>query len=154
MKPIRLLTDVLLGMALATILAAGLSGCRSWSFPSPPYTPAGGIALQPDGPTQGVVDTGDLTLSYAYAVTFEPERRLHLSGGVRGVRFKADLVNVYLHLLDSAGRVIDKSVLYTSGFKPSTYHRRPSTFETRVTLPPGAAAMAFSSYVKRHSGRR
>ena len=154
MKHFRLSTAVLLGMALATIVAAGLAGCRSWSFPSSPYTPKGGIALKPDGPIQGVVDTGDLTLSYAYAVTFAPARQLHLSGGVRSVRFKADLVNVYLHLLDSAGRVIDKSVLYTSGFKPSTYHRRPSTFETRITLPPGAAAMAFSSYVKRSTDRR
>lgn len=154
MKRMRPVSKTLGVTILAAIVAAGLSGCRSFSLPSGPYSPEGGIALQPDGPLQGVVDTGDLTLAYAYAVTFEPARQLRLSGGVRSVRFKADSVNVYLHLLDSTGRVMEKSVLYASGFKPSTYLRRPRTFDTRVALPPGAASMAFSSYVKRSAGRR
>ena len=154
MQAIHPVHAFLVGVALAAVLAVGLAGCRGFSLPHRPHAPAGGIALQPDGPLQGMVDTGDLTVAYAYAVTFEPGRRLHLSGGVRSVRTRADSVTVYLHLLDSAGRVIDRSVLYASGYKPSSYIRRPSTWDISLALPPEAAAMAFSAHVQPSAGRR
>jgi hypothetical protein len=152
MKRIRIVPDILLGVALAAIVAAGLAGCQTLSFPRGDYAPANGIALQPDGPLQGVVETKDLTVSYGYAVTFEPARKLHLSGSVRSIRGRAAGVTVYLHLLDSTGGVIDSSVLYASGFKPPSYLRRPRTFDVTLALPPGAAAIAFSSMVQPSRG--
>lgn len=154
MKRIPRLSKILFGTALAALLAAGLAGCRSLALPAGPHAPPGGIALQPDGPIQGVVDTGDLTVSYAFAVTFEPARRLHLSGRVLSVRERAEGVTVYLYLLGSAGRVIDNSVLYASGYKPSPFIRHPSTFDTTLTLPAGAAAIAFGSHVQPRRGRK
>ncbi len=154
MKCIRPLYEVLCFTALAALLSIGLAGCQGLGLPPRTHAPAEGVALQPDGLIQGVVDTGDLTVAYAYAVTFEPKRQLYLSGRVRKTRFQVDSVTVYLHLLDSSGHLIDRSVLYASGNRRDVYFRRPRTFDITLKLPDGVAAIAFSSYVKLSSGRR
>ena len=140
--------------ALAALLFIGLAGCQGLGLPSRPHAPASGIALQPDGLIQGEVETSDLTVAYAYAVTFEPRRQLYLSGRVRNTRIQVDSVTVYLHLLDGSGHLIDRSVLYASGYKPPTFIRRPRTFDITLELPDGVAAIAFSSHVKHSAGRR
>ncbi len=154
MKPIRPVPTFLYATAMVAMLAAGLAGCRSFSLSPRPHVPANGIALQPREPVQGTIDTGDLVLSYALAVTFAPARRLHLSGRVLSARTRADKTTVYLHLLDSAGHVMDTSVLYASGFRPPTYIRRPESFDTTLALPPGAAAIAFTSFIQPSAGHK
>jgi len=154
MPPIRPLQNVLCRAAAIALLAAALSGCQSFGLAPAAHFPADGIALQSTEPVQGTVDAGNLTLSYAYAVTSTPSRQLHLSGRVNSLWARADSVTVYLHILDSAGRVMETSVLYASGYKPPTYLRRPSTFDTTLNLPSGAAAIAFSSYIKQSAGHR
>ena len=141
-------------VALVALLAAGMIGCQSFRLPARPHAPVDGIALQPGEPSQGTVDTGDLVLSYAFAVTFTPARQLHLSGRVVSVLARADSMTVYLNFLDSSGNVMDSTVLYASGFKPPTYIRRPGSFDTTLTLPPGAAAIAFGSAVQTSRGHR
>jgi len=154
MKPIRCVPTFLYYAAVAALLAANLTGCRSFSLSPRPFFPANGIALQPGEPAQGTIDTGELVLSYALALTFAPARQLHLSGRVLSVRTRADKVTVYLHILDSAGHDMDTAVLYTSGFKPSNYIRRPRTFDTTLPLPPGAAAIAFTAFVQPSAGHK
>lgn len=154
MNPIRPLQNVFCSVTAIALLTAGLAGCQGFRLPPRPHAPANGIALQPGEPSQGAVDTGDLTLSYGFAVTFEPSRQLHLSGKVLSLRTGADSVTVYLNILDSAGHVMDTSVLYASGFKPPTFVRRARDFDTTLPLPPGAAAIAFSSSVQASRGHR
>jgi hypothetical protein len=153
-RDLRIAHEILCIVAAIALLTAGLAGCQGFRLPPRPHTPANGIALQPGEPGQGAVDTGDLTLSYGFAVTLEPSRQLHLSGKVLSLRTGADSVTVYLNILDSAGHVMDTSVLYSSGFKPPTFVRRARGFDTTLPLPPGAAAIAFSSSVQASRGHR
>ena len=141
-------------VVLVALLTAGLIGCQSFRLPPRRHVPANGIALQPGEPVQGTVDTGDLTLSYTFALTFEPSRQLHLSGRVLSLRTRADSVTVSLDILNSAGHVMDTSVLYASGFRPPTYIRRPGRFDTTLALPPGAAAIAFTAFIQPSAGHK
>lgn len=145
-----------LGIAIIAVMMFGLVACQSTGTlaPGPPIAPERHIALQPSGSHQGEADTGELVVAYAYELKAEPTREIHIKGSIRNVKFKGDAVNVYLNFLDNAGGVVQKKVLYASGYKRSTYFRRPSTFDTTQPLPPGTAAIAFSSYVKPSAGRR
>jgi hypothetical protein len=79
---------------------------------------------------------------------------IHVKGGVRSAKFWGDAVNIYLNFLDNAGNVLDKKILYASGYRRDVYVRRPSTFNTTLPVPPGTVEIAFSSYVKPSAGRR
>ena len=123
-------------------------------FSAAPVAPENRITLQPDGPHQGEADTGELVVAYAYRLAPESNQEIHVKGGIRSAKFRGDAVNVYLNFLDNAGNVLDKKILYASGYRRDVYVRRPSTFDTTLPLPPGTAAIAFSSYVKPSAGRR
>lgn len=156
MKPGHPFLRLLFSLAIIAVLMAGLCACHSTGLtrPTEPMAPEKRIALQPSGPHSGEADTGDLVVAYTYELAAEPTRELHVKGGIRNVRFKGDAVNVYLNFLDYTGSVVEKKILYASGYKRSTYIRRPSTFDTTLPLPPGTVAIAFSSYVKASAGRR
>jgi hypothetical protein len=143
-------------IAIGAILTAGLAACQSSGglLSAGPVAPEKRITLQPAGPHQGEADTGELVVAYTYQLESDPHKAVHVNGGLRSVKFRGDGVTVYLNFIDNTGRVIEKKVLYASGYKRPTYIRRPSTFDTTLPLPPGAVAIAFSSYVQASSGRR
>ena len=143
-------------LATAFVLAAGLGACQTAGtlFSAAPIAPEKRIALQPDGPHQGDADTGDLLVGYTYRLGPESSRVIHVTGGIRTAKFRGDAVNIYLNFLDSAGNVLDRKILYASGYRRDVYVRRPSTFDTTLPLPPGTVSIAFSSYVKASAGRR
>jgi len=143
-------------LATAIVLAASLGACQTAGtlFSAPPIAPEKRIPLKPDGPHQGDTDTGELVVAYVYQLGPQSNREIHVKGGVRSVKFRGDAVNIYLNFLDNAGNVLDREILYASGYGRNVYIRRPSTFDTTLPLPPDTAAIAFSSYVKTSAGRR
>ena len=143
-------------LATAIVLAVGLGACQTAGtlFSAAPVAPENRITLQPDGPHQGEADTGELVVAYAYRLAPESNQEIHVKGGIRNAKFRGDAVNVYLNFLDNAGNVLDKKILYASGYRRDVYVRRPSTFDTTLPVPPGTVAIAFSSYVKPSAGRR
>jgi hypothetical protein len=143
-------------MAIGAMLTAGLVACQSSGglLSDSPVAPEKRIPLRPGGPHQGESDTGGVVVGYAYQVVPEPDKAIRLSGGVRRMKFRGDSLNIYLNFLDDYGRIIDKKVLFASGNRRDVYVRRPAAFDTTLTLPPEATAIAFSSYVKPSSGRR
>ena len=156
MPPISPSVRRVVNLATAIVLAVVLGACQTAGtvFSESPIAPEKRITLQPDGPHQGEADTGELVVGYAYQLGPESSRVIHIKGGLRTAKFRGDAVNIYLNFLDSTGNVLDREVLYASGYRRNVYVRRPSTFDTTLPLPPDTTAIAFSSYVKTSSGRR
>lgn len=156
MPPISLPTRVVTNITLLILFAGGLSACQTAGtmFSAAPVAPEKRITLQPDGRHQGEADTGELVVGYAYQLGPESSRVIHVKGGLRSAKFRGDAVKIYLNFLDSTGNVLDRKILYASGYRRDVYVRRPSTFDTTLPLPAGTAAIAFSSYVKPSAGRR
>jgi hypothetical protein len=138
-------------IAALAFLAAILVACQSSGagFRSEIIPPERRIPLQPTGTHQGEFDTKELVVGYAYQVTEGPQRELHIQGGVRKVRFKSSVVNVYLDLLDSTGLVIQKKVLVATSQTRGSLIKRPRTFDTTLVIPPEAKYMAFRSFTRR-----
>jgi len=156
MPPISPPIRKVVNLATAIVLAAGLGACQTAGtlFSAAPIAPEKRIPLQPDGPHQGEADTGELVVAYSYRLDPESNQEIQVKGGVRSVKYRWDVVNIYLNFLDNAGNVLDREIIYASGYGRNVYVRRPSTFDTTLPLPPDTAAIAFSSYVKASSGRR
>jgi hypothetical protein len=144
--------QVVIGLKAAAFLTAALSACQSMGTVS--IAPDKRIALQPAGPHQGEADTGDLVVAYAYRLLPEPEHRIEITGGIRSSRIRGDYINVYLNFVDDTGHVLQRKILYSSGYKRDVYIRHPSTFDTTLPLPPETSAIAFSSYVQPSSGHK
>jgi hypothetical protein len=156
MPPINPAIRNVVHLATAIVLAAGLGACQTAGtvFSAAPIAPENRIPLQPDGPHQGNADTGELVVAYSYRLGPDSSREIDVKGGIRTAKYRGDAVSIYLNFLDNAGNVLDKKILYASGYRRDVYFRRPSTFSTTLPLPPGTAAIAFSSFVKPSAGRR
>jgi hypothetical protein len=156
MPPISPAIRSVVHLATAIVLAVGLGACQTagTAFSAPPIAPENRIPLKPDGPHQGDADTGELVVAYAYRLGPDSSGEIEVKGGIRTAKYRGDAVNIYLNFLDNAGNVLDKKILYASGYRRDVYVRRPSTFDTTLPLPPGTAAIAFSSFVKPSAGRR
>jgi len=156
MPPISPSRRSVVNLTTAIVLAVGLGACQTTGMmlSAAPVAPENRITLQPDGPHQGEADTGELVVAYAYRLGPESNQEIHVKGGIRSAKFRGDAVNIYLNFLDNAGNVLDQKILYASGYRRDVLVRRPSTFDTTLPLPPGTAAIAFSSYVKPSAGRR
>lgn len=143
-------------MAVGAMLAAGLAACQSSGglLSAGPVAPEKRIILQPGGPHQGEADTGDIIVAYTYQQTPDPAREINLKGGLRQAKYRGDSLNIYVNFLDNTGRVLQKKVLFASGYKRDNLSPRPAVFDTTLPLPPGTVAIAFSSYVKTSAGRR
>jgi len=143
-------------LGLIAVLMAGLSACQSTGTlaPGPPIAPERRIALQPSGPHRGAADTGELVVAYTYQLMPDPAREIYLKGGLRQAKYRGDSLNIYVNFLDNTGRVLQKKVLFASGYKRDNLSPRPAVFDTTLPLPPGTVAIAFSSYVKASAGRR
>ena len=156
MLPINPAIRSVVHLTTAIVLAVGLGACQTAGtlFSAAHIAPENRILLQPDGPHQGDADTGELVVAYAYQLGPESNQEIQVKGGVRSIKFRGDAVNIYLNFLDNAGNVLEREILYASGYGRNVYIRRPSNFDTTLPLPPDTAAIAFSSYVKPSAGRR
>jgi len=143
---------LLAGLMAVALLTTVLSACQS--IGTSLIAPDKRIALQPGGPHQGEADTGDLVVAYTYRLLPDQQGQIQISGGIRSSRTRGDMTNVYLNFVNDTGQVLDRKILYSSGFKKDVYTRRPSTFDTTLTLPPDTVAIAFSSYVQAGSGHK
>jgi hypothetical protein len=150
MKPQHAIHPLLAGLVTAAFLTVALSACQSMG--TAPITPDRLITLEPAGPHQGDADTGDLALAYIYQLKEGTVPEIQISGRIRSARSRGDKTSVYLNFVDSNGQVLDRKILFSTGYKQDVYVRRPSTFDTTLPLPPDTTAIAFSSYVEAYSG--
>ena len=146
----------LFSAALIAFLITGLGACQSTGTLAPglAIAPERHIALQPSGPHQGEADTGDILVAYSYQLKPDPAREIYLKGGLRQAKYRGDSLNIYVNFLDNTGHVLQKNVLFASGYRRDNLAPRPAVFDNTLPLPPGTVAIAFSSYVKASAGRR
>jgi hypothetical protein len=152
MESKHVIHQFVIGLIMAAFLTATLNACQSMGTAS--IAPDRRIALQPAGTHKGEADTGDLVVAYTYRLLTEPEPQIQISGGIRSARYRGNKTSVYLYFVDDTGKVLERKILYSSGYKRDVYVRRPSTFDTTMPLPPETEAIAFSSYVQFSSGRK
>ena len=93
-------------------------------------------------------------MAYTYQLKPDPTREIYLKGGLSKSKYRGDSLNIYVNFLDDTGRVLQKKVLFASGYRRDNLAPRPAVFDNTLPLPPGTVAIAFSSYVKPSSGRR
>jgi hypothetical protein len=136
------------------LLAMGLNACQSaGSFGQELMVPVDKrIALAPGGPHSGATNTSDLTVSYEYQL-LDPQT-LHLSGRISGVQWRSDSITVSVMFTDAEGRVLERQLVYSTGYRPSTYELRTWGFDRQLKPPAGTTAMAFSSLVQESRGHR
>lgn len=116
-------------------------------------TPDQRIPIKSAGVHDGTADAGSVSLAYRYQVASASGGAgsdLDVSGSIGKVQYRADSITVYLHFLDADGSVIHSKPVYSSGFKG----RRGGSFEEKIPIPEGAAALGFTSNVRESRGHR
>lgn len=152
MKSKQIIHPLLAGLMTVTLLTTVLIACQSLGTAAIP--PDKRIALQPAGPHQGQADTGDFVIGYTYELGAEPDRQLHVAGGVQSARQRWDVANIYLLFLDDTGKAVSRQVLFASGYRNLGNFKRPPVFDTTLPLPQGTVAIAFSSFAQADQGQR
>lgn len=151
--PIKRFPKLVIG-ALALLLSMGLGACQSTGLFGQNLTVPEGkrITLTPGGPRSGAANTSDLTVSYEYQL-LDPQA-LRLSGRISGLQWRSDSVTVSVVFTDAEGRVLERQLVFSTGYRPSTYELRTWRFDHQLKLPAGTTAMAFDSMVIESRGHR
>lgn len=121
----------------AVLLVASLSliGCAASIIPLDRQ-----IQLSEGANTQGSYKTGQLTVVYTYKRTGDS---MVLSGTVSNSA-GVDFLNVRVLFTDAGGQVLQKNLVYSTGYRTGHAYKGGSHFEENLKVPPGAVAFAFS----------
>lgn len=90
--------------------------------------------------SQGVFSHGGLTVAYSYRVEGDKlalEGKVNYLGGV-------DSLNVYLLFIDAAGTVLQRKIVYYSGYRLSRYWISDRLFRETLAVPPDAVGISFN----------
>jgi hypothetical protein len=98
------------------------------------------ILLNDQATNQGVFSHSGLTVEYSYSLAGES---LTLAGKVN-YRTSVDSLNVYILFLDATGTVLQKKIVYYSGYRISRDLLADRSFKDTLVVPPGTAGMSFS----------
>lgn len=137
------------------ILVAGLllGACQSSGFWKPHIAPEDRIPLRTDGVHQGTAHSGWVSMYYRYAVERDPgsdASMLNIDARIQKIRFRVNAVSIHLSFLDTAGQIIDRKLIYASG-----YRTRKAWGATRsFVIPEGAAAIALTAHTRESRGHR
>ncbi len=88
-----------------------------------------------------------LTVSYTYSRT---GNQMTISGNTR-ISGGADSLDVRLLFLDQTGKVIEKNMVYSSGYRTG---KAGGSFHKTLTIPPAATGISFNYSSHPRSGRR
>lgn len=108
------------------------------------------IELSAKTEASGVYSSGPLTVSYNYR---QSGATLTISGSV-DYRRRVDSLDVRMAFLDAAGLVLDKNIVYSSGFRSLASRDSTRTFRSSLGVPPGAVAFSFMESIVVRSSRR
>jgi len=89
---------------------------------------------------QWIFHQGGSTIDYSRNLA---DSEIHLSGKV-SYDHSADSLNVYLWFLDASGEVLQQKIVYSSGYRNSTYRENRRHFQKTLTVPPEAVGISFS----------
>ncbi|MFW2366624.1 MAG: hypothetical protein ACN4GW_09415 [Desulforhopalus sp.] len=98
------------------------------------------IQLSEGADTQGSYKTGQVTVVYSYKRTGD---NMVLSGTVSHYG-GFDSLNVRALFTDAGGQILQRDLIYSTGYRKGRGHKGGSDFEENLKVPPGAVGFAFS----------
>lgn len=122
---------------LVSLVFFVLSGCAVMTST---VSPENRLPFDQDNTSQGVFSHGDLTVDYNAAFD-GPQMTIN---GRIAYRRSFDSLDVSLLVIDAAGTVMQRKLIYASGFRSSTDQVHSFSFQFGQVLPPGAAGISFS----------
>ncbi len=123
-------------LALLLLMIFGLVGCAGVGR----LVPADDrILLDEKGVGQGSFRQDSLTVVYSYRLT---EGNLTVGGDV-DYTWAVDSLDVRLLFLDAAGTVLQKKIVYSSGYRVADSRKTERTFQQTLAVPSGAVGISF-----------
>ena len=132
-------TRIILILSLLALVHLSLSGCTGIKAVS-----AENRLLFAENSPQGIFSFGDLTVNYRYHADGP---QLAVSGKI-DYRRSFDSLDVYAMLFDANGTVIQKKLIYASGFRTSADRVNDISFQESLVLPPRAVGISFDSFAQ------
>ena len=106
---------------------------------------------------KGVWKAQGLTVTYGYRIT---QKDLNLPGSIDiagGLKYdfgSTDSLDVWINFLDEEGKILNRRILYSSGYKTSSYGSKDRLFNEKLETPPKTAGISFSHVAMPRSGHQ
>lgn len=123
-------------LSLLLLMTFGLVGCAGVGRLVPADER---ILFNEKGAGQGSFRQDSLTVVYSYRLT---DGNLTVGGEV-DYTWAVDSLDVRLLFLDAAGTVLQKKIVYSSGYRVADSRKTERSFQQTLAVPPGAAWISF-----------
>lgn len=129
------------------LIAFGLVGCAGVGRPVPVDDR---ILFDEKSAGQGSFRQGGLTVAYSYRLA---EGNITVGGEV-DYTWAVDSLDVRLLFLDAAGTVLEKRIVYSSGYRVARAWTAERSFQQTLAVPPGAVGISFDYSAQPRRGYR
>jgi len=136
-----------LSLTFLALLLLNILGCTMVGQPIPAQKR---IALEASQDSTGTFTKDTLTISYQYNWSGE---QLQIAGDIK-LQWGVNFIDIYAVFLDHQGIILEQKIVYSSGYKTSTYRREERRFEKTLSPPKGTEAFSFTYSSQERSGRR
>jgi len=106
---------------------------------------------------EGVWKALGLSVTYGYRIN---QKDLSLPGSIEiagGVKYdfgSTDSMDVWINFLDEEGKILNRRILYSSGYKTGRDGNKGRLFNEKLKTPPMTAGISFSHVAMLRSGHR
>jgi len=143
------------GLSCALILALlGLAGCAGTSSNIPMERRIDLIHAENN---QGNFKSGPFVLGYSYTLTDDniiSGNSNMILAGQASYSGGFDSLDIRLLFLDQSGTVLQRKIIYSSGYRSNRTRGSKPAFQKTLRVPPGAASMTFTYSVTDRSTHR
>lgn len=132
-------------VSLLLVVLLSLIGCAATKVPIDRQ-----IQLAEGTDIQGRYKTGEVSVVY----TFNQTGDTMLLNGKISFQGRGDSLNVRVLFTDAAGLVLDRKLVYLTGYRSGGGLPNDGNFKQKLEVPPGAVGFSFSYSSQPKSGRR
>jgi hypothetical protein len=101
--------------------------------------------------SQGRFTQDGLTVDYSYRLA---GRNMTLDGSAYYIR-SVDSLNIYLLFLDEGGNVLQRDIVYSSGYRVArSWGMTERTFQDRLVVPQEAVGISFNYYAEPRTSQK
>ncbi|MGB3211012.1 MAG: hypothetical protein WBB19_09940 [Desulforhopalus sp.] len=134
-------------LVLLVLVAFGFSGC-AWRGTVVPVEDR--IVFSEQEKRQGEFRAGRLAVDYRYSLAGS---NMTLDGQIY-YRGSVDSLDVRVLFLDTAGTILSRTIVYSSGYRLSSSWMSDRIIETTMAVPSGAAGISFSYSARARSSTK
>jgi hypothetical protein len=134
-------------LSLLLLISLGLAGCAGVGRVVPADDR---ILFGEKGTGQGSYSRGGLTVTYSYRLT---DGKIILDGQAHYI-WAVESLDVRLLFLDAAGTVLQRKLVYSSGYRVARSWMTERTFQKTMVVPSGAVGISFSYFEQLRRGNR